>query len=155
MIAALFASLWMSPVVADEDPLRSPMPFPPGMADGSRDDEGVTLTWTAPESGMHPLDHYNIYRIRADQVPVVDEAAPIEVTPTDAAATSFLDSTADPDLDYIYFITAVSTEGIESIPSNLVQIHKEDYPRCTWFQYTIGPPPQYLIHEGCIIPPPE
>lgn len=147
-IAPLLALLVALPL-ATADVL--PTPYPPGFLEATwhTDPMGqpyIELTWEAPlESGSSALAGYLVHKM--------DPEVALDPYFVDASETSFRDNSVMPDGTYAYYVTAVNTFGLESAPSNPVFL-SGDYPRCLVFGWTLGPPPNYVLQHGCLLPPP-
>jgi hypothetical protein len=141
---------WWVPAVAlalllpaQAGPLEAPMP--PGDLDGEWETAtngagDVFLSWTAPtDTGSSDLAGYKVYRFE-DGVPL---------GPAQTTATSYTHSGLDPESVYLYYVTAVNTDGEESIPSNPVLLG--EYPPCAVFTWGLDPP-HATPRPHCLIP---
>lgn len=83
---------------------------------GLRTSQGVNLSWKAPDSGGAAISGYNIFRgATIDTI----GTTPIAQTP---AKTSYVDTTADPTAQFVYYkITALNAQG-EGTASNIVKL---------------------------------
>jgi len=94
----------------------------------------IQLNWTAPSFGQ--ISSYNVYRA-VNGVPV---APPYANVPGNPPATSFLDTNVTCGPTYTYFVTALLSDGRESVPSNSVSLKACGSPYIfTGFYPTLSP----------------
>ena len=94
----------------------------------------IQLSWTAPSFGQ--IASYNVYRA-VNGVPV---APPYANVPGNPPATSFLDTNVTCGPTYTYFVTALLSDGRESVPSNSVSLKACGSPYIfTGFYPTLSP----------------
>ncbi len=81
---------------------------------GTGEPHQVTLSWQAPAKSSVPVAGYNSYR-----APSGSTAFQLLNSSIDTQ-TTYLDSTVQGGLSYTYYVTSVSSAGVESTPSNQV-----------------------------------
>jgi hypothetical protein len=74
----------------------------------------VSLSWVAPANSPVPVADYNIYR-------ATGSSSSYQLL-NSSNSTSFVDSSAQSNTAYTYYVTSVSGSGAESIPSNQVNV---------------------------------
>ncbi|MGO9516628.1 MAG: choice-of-anchor D domain-containing protein [Candidatus Korobacteraceae bacterium] len=75
----------------------------------------VSLTWNAPTGSSDPVVGYDVYRSSGN-------AQYQLLNPSVDAQTSFADSDVQSGLTYQYYVTAVDTQGVQSVPSNMAEV---------------------------------
>lgn len=89
-------------------------PGVPGDIEATPGQGRVVLTWSAPEAGgSEPISGYRIYRAIAG----ADREL---LTTVPAESNSFVDAAVDPDVEYHYWVVAVSAAGEGEMPSEAV-----------------------------------
>jgi fibronectin type 3 domain-containing protein len=73
----------------------------------------VTLSWDAPSSSSDPVVGYDIYRATSGATYELLNSS------TDAQ-TTYIDTTVQANVTYVYYVTSVDYSGIQSSSSNLV-----------------------------------
>lgn len=71
----------------------------------------VDLTWNAPASSSDPVVGYNVYRSTGGAIFEVLNAVV-------NATTTFTDSQVQSGASYVYYVTSVDANGVESVPSS-------------------------------------
>jgi hypothetical protein len=83
---------------------------------GTGANTAVNLSWNAPSSSADPVAGYNIYRTPSGSTTY--ELVNSSVN----AATTYADSSAQAGATYIYMVESVDASGIESAPSNSINV---------------------------------
>jgi fibronectin type 3 domain-containing protein len=76
----------------------------------------VDLSWDAPSSSADPVAGYNIYR-----APSGSTTFQLLNSSADSLLT-YVDSTVQNGLTYVYMVESVDASGVESIPSNTFDV---------------------------------
>jgi PKD repeat protein len=86
------------------DPVEPATPAAPRLVSADRDSTGNTVRWLEPDNSGSPITNYNIYRRTIkDSFKLIATIGP--------TATRYLDTTAEPDTQYCYRVTAVNALG--------------------------------------------
>jgi hypothetical protein len=81
---------------------------------GTGEPHQVTLSWQAPADSSVPVAGYNNYRAPSGSTTFQRLNSSIDTE------TTYVDSTVQGGLSYTYYVTSVSSAGVESTPSNQV-----------------------------------
>ena len=81
---------------------------------GTGEPHQVTLSWQAPANSSVPVAGYNSYRAPSGSTSFQLLNSSIDTQ------TTYVDSTVQVGLSYTYYVTSVSSAGVESTPSNQV-----------------------------------
>lgn len=88
------------------------------MANGN----SVTLTWSAPSSGA--VSSYNIYKASSSANADTSDYSKLDFTKINSStSTTYQDSLASGSgSNFVYYVTAVGSDGTESGPSNYAKV---------------------------------
>jgi hypothetical protein len=75
----------------------------------------VDLSWNAPTSSPDPVVGYNIYRSPSSGSPQL-------LNPTPTTGTAYVDNSVVAGTTYTYTVESVDTNGVQSVPSNSIQV---------------------------------
>jgi hypothetical protein len=75
----------------------------------------VDLSWSAPTSSADPVAGYNIYRSLTGGSPQLLNSTPI-------TGTTYVDNSVVSGSNYAYAVESVDTNGLQSAPSNEIQV---------------------------------
>lgn len=84
---------------------------------GSSASNSVDLTWDAPSSSSDPVTGYNIYRAAANSSTYQLLNSSLN------SSTAYTDTTVQVSQNYTYIVTSVDSSGIESLPSNSIELN--------------------------------
>jgi hypothetical protein len=76
----------------------------------------VNLSWTAPTSSSDPVSGYNIYRATGTSSTFQ------KLNSSVSAPVSYTDDSVQGSTSYQYYVTAVDSSGVESVPSNTATV---------------------------------
>lgn len=90
-------------LLAEFDPVEPALPAQPCLLAGQSTTNGLQLRWNAPDSGGTAISRYSVYRgTRPDQLSLLAEVG---------EKTDFVDTSAAPEVDYIYRVSAHNALG--------------------------------------------
>lgn len=83
---------------------------------GSSTTYSVDLTWDAPSTSSDPVAGYNVYRAAANS------STYQLLNSSVSSSTTYTDTTVQVSQSYTYIVTSVDSTGIESLPSNSIEL---------------------------------
>ncbi len=96
------------------DPPEPSVPAAPRLASATRTSSGVDVRWFEPDNGGSPLTHYNIFRGTSSGGEF------LLASTANAQKPEYVDTTADSNTTYYYYVTATNTVGTGSYCGELV-----------------------------------
>ena len=97
---------------ADQESSKAGQEAPKGDHEGEPKHHSVTLSWVASESKL-PVVGYNLYRANSPG------GSYVKLNSEPLKTTQYIDTTVEAGHSYIYNVTAISSNNVESPPSRL------------------------------------